>query len=115
MTQIETLTAQQVFDTAAIHLITQGVPSHEEGKRSECLYRGPNGTKCAVGAMITDEEYSPDMEGTSVFGLRLPNRLVPFKPILSDLQAIHDKHDPDEWKSRLHMLADEYGLNTEAL
>jgi hypothetical protein len=33
--------------------------------RSECMYRGPNGTKCALGQHIRDDAYSIHMEDTS--------------------------------------------------
>lgn len=42
----------------------------EQNERSvnvqgNCMYRGPNGLKCAIGHLIPDELYSPEMEGMS--------------------------------------------------
>lgn len=34
-----------------------------------CLYRGPDGCRCFVGWLIPEEQYKPEMEGYSVFGL----------------------------------------------
>lgn len=36
--------------------------SHEPGNK-QCLYRAPNGAKCLVGHLITDEHFDPAMEG----------------------------------------------------
>lgn len=61
---------QEVFNTAAKALLDQKVPSakHEgEGAMgTSCLYRGPNGTKCAIGHLIPDEHYNRCMEGAAV-------------------------------------------------
>ena len=34
-----------------------------------CLYRGPNGMKCAAGHLIPDEMYYPEMEGEHILFL----------------------------------------------
>lgn len=57
------LTMQQIFDKVVTHLRTQKIPSIEAG---DCLYRGPNGLKCAVGALITDEAYKDSLEDLPV-------------------------------------------------
>jgi len=59
-----------------------------------CAYRGLNGTKCAVGAMILDEDYRKGMEGHMVEYLSpaaLPtcNGEIPFR-LLANLQYAHD-------------------------
>jgi hypothetical protein len=51
---------QETFEKVSRHLFEQGRPSVESGT---CLYRGPNGTKCAIGCLIPDELYVPDMDG----------------------------------------------------
>lgn len=56
-----------MFDKMLEHLRAQGCRSVDEF--DSCLYRGPNGTKCAVGALIPDEKYSKDMEDISASGL----------------------------------------------
>ena len=42
------------------HLIKQGRASTR--KRTGCAYRGDDNTMCAVGCLISDEEYVPEME-----------------------------------------------------
>lgn len=65
-----------------------------------CLYRTPDGGRCAVGALIRDDEYRPEMDqasdgyGTGVTSLStrglLPARLVPHVGLLEELQNLHD-------------------------
>lgn len=86
--------AQEIFDTVAKHLATQGRRAVGEGR---CLYRTEDGAKCAVGCLISDEEYTPDMElrwASGVLSLAerglLPTRLAPHTGLLSALQGAHD-------------------------
>lgn len=57
-----------LVDIAIQKVIEQGQPSAElrSNVKMACLYRGPNGTKCAVGHLIKDEFYNSDFEGKSV-------------------------------------------------
>lgn len=51
-------TLQEAFDKAARGVIAQGKPSHNA---EFCLYRGPDGLKCAVGHLL-DESMIPPSE-----------------------------------------------------
>lgn len=53
------MTLQEIYSTVRQHLLTQNARSAKNGN---CLYRGPNGTKCAAGALIPDEIYTPSIE-----------------------------------------------------
>lgn len=57
-----TLTRQEAFNTALAGLRQQGRPS---GGSGGCFYRSPDGCKCAIGWLIPDDKYSPDLEGCS--------------------------------------------------
>lgn len=62
---------QQIFDTVARHLAAQGHRSVRPGGTSYagdaiCLYRAPNGDKCAAGVLIPDEVYNPAIERMSI-------------------------------------------------
>ena len=100
------MTEQEVFDKVAPHLLTQQVAAYgpnpnpgDESQGKSCLYRGPNGTMCAVGCLIPDEVYNPVMEGSGVENLldayeeELPD-LVPHVDLLVRLQAVHDRYMP---------------------
>lgn len=100
--------AQTIFDTVCTHLYAQKKPAFVfEGvnNRPVCAYRGDNGTSCAVGCLIPDEEYYDGMEGSGVTTLfngslsaeRLHHSKRPVMTalskhvsLLSDLQDAHD-------------------------
>lgn len=58
---------QEILDKIA-RLVTRPAvdTSHEI---PTCVYRHDNGARCAFGAIIPDDLYSPKMEGTSAFTL----------------------------------------------
>jgi hypothetical protein len=51
---------QELFEKAINGLLQQGTVSYIQG--TGCMYRGLNGTKCAVGHLIPDELYDPEIE-----------------------------------------------------
>lgn len=61
------MTRQQIFDAVVEHFIKQGAPAVIQHGASEitCCYRTPDGLKCAIGALIPDELYTPEMEGAA--------------------------------------------------
>lgn len=84
---------QEIFDTVSAHLRSMPRRSIDDGI---CKYRAEGGLKCAVGCLITDDEYDEEMdEGvTSVSSLAdrnlLPDRLAPYLDVLERLQSVHD-------------------------
>ena len=84
---------QEFFDKTMEHLRKQGVPS---ARGTSCLYRGPNGTSCAIGFHIPDELYKPEMEGKEVGNLlgHYPELRPLFKGVsdglMLELQLLHD-------------------------
>ncbi len=122
-----TLTMQQVFDKAATHLLKQGKRSEGHGRASgadtTCLYRGPEGRMCAVGALISDEAYSPTLEGKSARSEGVRAALeksgcpidAPAADLYARLQRIHDMRPASEWKARLVRAARDFNLNTDAI
>lgn len=107
------LTAQQIFDTVLTRLREQGQPSIKINGTDipSCLYRGPNGLKCAVGWLIPDNAYHSKFEigvggdsgvvtlsegddfaaALSAGGVDVHEHL----DLLSGLQMVHD-----DWKGR---------------
>lgn len=55
--------SQAVFNTVAEHLLRQGRKSLDN---FACAYRGENGAKCAVGVVIPDTLYEPEIEGLAL-------------------------------------------------
>lgn len=86
-------TKQDVFDAVVRHLISQGRPAIDEN--GSCRYRTASGLSCAVGGIMSDEVYEPDLEHTAICSLinagRIPKwRKKDFSAILADLQRVHD-------------------------
>ena len=101
--------AQEVFNHVIKHLVTQGqrcYSNHDE----ICLYHSPEGMSCAVGCLMSDEEYHPDMEGADVSDIIRTFDQVKWMDdyvyLLGDLQDLHDEERT--WN-------DEGGLSTIGL
>lgn len=63
-----------------------------------CLYRGPNGTKCAVGIFIKDDNEAEKLEGfpvSQLFFNHLQNDFPLNLAAMNDIQMIHDGSHPD--------------------
>ena len=104
---------QEVFNRVYKHLLTQGVKAEVRGGSR---YRAPGGLKCAIGILIPDELYTPDLEDKTptaavvhvvlekALGESLSTEDVQF---LNDLQIIHDLTPPEDWEAELkHFAAD---------
>lgn len=110
---------QQAFDIAAKHLLTQKRKSFTEG--SECAYRGDNGLMCAIGVLIPDDVYDPDMEDTSITSLfeEFPyfsdNWSLVRVDLLQRLQQIHDNWEENQWLEQLQRTSSKYNLNSDVL
>lgn len=101
--------AQVVVMQMADHLATQRKPSDLCGT---CLYRSPNGCKCAVGILIPDELYSHFIEDTDIESILdaetgecrdITEHLYSLMPdlpsnqvceVLSGAQLYHDRSQP---------------------
>ncbi len=125
------MTFQEVFDKVATHLLTQKKKSiGEDG----CSYRGEDNTSCAVGCLIPDSKYTPEIEGAGVQGLYTENQtnsLIRLRKILGEvlnwdfdkentiflreLQYIHDRKDVEYWKDSLVGFAEKWDLNKSVL
>jgi hypothetical protein len=81
---------QMAFDTVVTHLTLQKSRSVQTGT-NRCMYRGPLGMKCAVGALIPDEEFMPKMEFKDVSDICGLPSLKDINPeLLIDMQRAHD-------------------------
>jgi hypothetical protein len=128
-------TAQEIFDVVAEHLLT--MPHRAVNEDELCAYRGKDNIPCAVGRLITDEEYHlpngetlDDLDDNSVLlvaeQLLLPSRLVPHVKLLTSLQSAHDHAlnwqdlgrgpaDKKKMRARLIRIADAYDLSDQVI
>jgi len=106
---------QELFDRISKHLLNQNERS-EALVRGACRYRGDNGLKCAVGAIIPDKKYSEKIEGSSVYSSDVA-QCLPIRyqggnslKFLLKLQKLHDQTAVHLWKDGLKEIAKDEGL-----
>lgn len=104
---LATATPREVFAQVSAHLLAQNAKAATYNKLNydvACCYRS-GALKCAAGCLISDAEYSADMEGTSWRGL-VERHAVPeaHRELIGKLQNIHDFRVPDTWASALGAL-----------
>lgn len=93
---------QEIFETVSKHLFAQGERSYDEVE-CICQYRGPDGTKCAIGALIPDELYDRKMDlssyfkegnGTDMIWSHFPKLVEHLgadnQSLVGELQSVHD-------------------------
>lgn len=108
---------QDAFDKVVRHLRTQRVQATDDF--GFCRYRGREGTKCAIGALIDDEDYVQDCEARSVLDITKWYWINPKDlPLLGRLQSVHDCMDGEYGRaeeSKLISIALEFDLSNAAL
>lgn len=106
------MTKQETFDRVVQHLRQQAAKA--EDSNGGCMYRTPDGKRCAVGALIPDELYRPAFEGFRIGGenpvTALMEHLGHSLPLLRDLQRLHDNGDVREWETELECVAKKHRL-----
>ncbi|RWB08804.1 MAG: hypothetical protein EOQ39_18675 [Mesorhizobium sp.] len=108
------MTNQDIFDKVAAHLLTQNAQAREPIS-GHCAYRGANSMVCAVGCLIPDDKYYPEMEGKGPSDLHEVYGLFPDESIdlLNELQMVHDHYDTHEWKDQLYAVARKFDLHAK--
>ena len=118
---------QTLFDIALNGIEEQGGFSFRPNDHNDdisCLYRAPNGNKCAFGHVIPDDRYEPFMDDERLN----TNRVIRFldidvnKALSEDLQDAHDRaanvsikkgldHAMEHWRERMKEIAKDYSLD----
>lgn len=109
------MTNQEAFDVMVRHAREQGCKSWNSERK--CRYRGNGGTKCFVGALIPDAEYTVLLEGKPAISLsRMLRCLHGLTPDFLDyMQAIHDRATPTSWEECFASAAHAFGLTLPPL
>lgn len=119
------MTPQQIFSTVVDNLRKQGSKSlltDEQIKKlrllsGACAYRGMDGKCCAIGGLLTDEEYQLKMEGANLsvvvgmapsFACRI--NYDDNYQLLRRLQMVHDQYSVKKWEAQFQQLAEDYHL-----
>jgi hypothetical protein len=107
---------QEIFTKVKNHLLAQNKRSTGVDDITEievCKYLGEGGLMCAVGCLISDELYSPEIEGLAISNLPtiIINELGKENvPLLKDLQHLHDRVNVEQWETELRKLATIHNL-----
>lgn len=110
---------QIAFDMAFTHLAQQGKRAEDDS--ATCMFRAPDGCKCAIGSMIGDEEYEASMESETVYHARIYSAVesgVGGKPghlLLLDLQRCHDRENETHWRQEARAIAKTHDLSTTTI
>lgn len=111
------ISLQSIYNKVKKHLLNQNQKSIDAD--GDCVYRGPEGLKCAVGCLIPDKLYNENFEGKSartifegyysinIIGYELPKRGL---DLIAELQCLHDDFSIEEWASELEQIAIRFEL-----
>lgn len=121
------MNSQEIFDKIVSHLRAQGEKSVKRDIDGQfmCAYRGDDGRKCAIGALIPDLMYESRMEGIDLDFLliRFPKINLLFdnafdvnnpSSLLKFFQRIHDGDPVAAWEEEFQRLAEKYKLKYTA-
>lgn len=109
------MNSQEQFDTVVRNLGKQGKPATDAN--GYCVYRAPDGSKCAAGQLIPDDVYRYGMEGIGIGSVIEENPDLQWldKPLVRSLQSAHDiwasDQDMVKFVARLHSIASQFELN----
>jgi hypothetical protein len=112
MPTLDLPTPEALFDYIAAHLLKQNAKSLTKHPGfSGCAYRGDEqDRRCAVGCVIIDEAYSPQIEGLAAGQRRITQAVMESigrpltgmdQEVLARLQSIHDDIPVEDWAERL--------------
>lgn len=115
------MTRQQMFSKVAKHLLKQNKVCKK--RVGDCLYRGPKGMKCAIGALIPNKLYQKEFEDigdleTIIDHIPTIHKLFGGRKhlkFLQDLQEIHDDFLPEDWPKKLKEFATRRRLSIHGL
>jgi hypothetical protein len=115
--------AREIYEHVSAHLLEQHAVSEDEN--GSCRLRGNHGRKCAVGSLVSDELYHPNLEGIGIGYYRhaadgtllralYASNVNAYDPVIVDLlcelEQIHDNASVDQWHLLLAALGKRYGF-----
>lgn len=118
----EEMTAQQIYDMSASHLLKQNEKSVTRSDGGEtCQYRSGK-LMCAAGVFLTDKganraDNMYDSETGAAWDEVVRARIAPdtHKELVRHLQEVHDYYDLRQWPKKLIDLAKYYDLNDDVV
>lgn len=105
---LESSTAQEVFDFIAAHLLKQNKVSMDK-ENETCMYRGEGGLKCAAGCLFPDDaEVAEEADWRGIVSRELAPKTHMY--LIQELQAVHDGGEVAHWGVLLKGVARDYCL-----
>lgn len=96
---LNTATAQEVFDWIVYNIIKQGRKSIRKTRGGHsCRYRGNGGCRCSAGWLISDDVYNDTLEGRT-WGFLVESGRAPIThtELIASLQYAHDMTSEHEF------------------
>jgi hypothetical protein len=115
------MSTKEIFYKVKNHLLEQGEKS-ETSPGGDCVLRTKEGLSCAIGCLIPENKYFPELEDCTLEGTELsealnhvvgvaPKKVVLKQLLLGVLMRVHDEYDVDEWEYRLERVKEEFGIS----
>ena len=117
LSPITMLSPKDIYQRVSEHLLTQRAVSEDDN--GSCRLRSPEGRKCAIGSLVCDDVYEPELEGVGISYYRhaqdgkllqalFASNVNAYDPniidLLIELEEVHDYADIDEWPELLAAL-----------
>ncbi|SAK41803.1 hypothetical protein AWB77_00384 [Caballeronia fortuita] len=117
LSPITMLSPKDIYERVSEHLLTQRAVSEDDN--GSCRLRSPEGRKCAIGSLVRDDLYEPELEGVGISYYRhardgkllralYASNVNAYDPnvidLLIELEEVHDYADIDEWPELLAAL-----------
>ncbi|SPB17503.1 hypothetical protein NOV72_04706 [Caballeronia novacaledonica] len=111
------LSPKDIYERVSEHLLTQRAVSEDDN--GSCRLRSPEGRKCAIGSLVRDDLYEPELEGVGISYYRhardgkllralYASNVNAYDPniidLLIELEEVHDYADIDAWPELLAAL-----------
>ena len=106
---------QSVFDQIATHMMTQYTKSMA-ANHIECMFQTKNHLICVARCLISDDEYTNEMNGFTWDEL-ISIDLVPIAhwELIEDMQSIHDLYYVVDWPGEMRKIAKDLGLRDSVI
>ncbi|WP_321794177.1 hypothetical protein [Caballeronia sp. J97] len=117
LSPITMLSPKEIYERVSEHLLRQRAVSEDDN--GSCRLRSPEGRKCAIGSLVRDDQYEPELEGVGISYYRhardgqllralFASNVNAYDPniidLLIELEEVHDYADIDEWPELLAAL-----------
>ena len=117
LSPITMLSPKDIYQRVSEHLLTQRAVSEDDN--GSCRLRSPEGRKCAIGSLVRDDVYRPELEGVGISYYRhaqdgtllralYASQVNAYDPniidLLIELEEVHDYADIESWPELLAAL-----------